>query len=156
MLSLLPNFLVVSEASKFFPCNRNSCLIKICEDRKFMKTGQGDYAIGNFNPPKYIWPHETSKWISWQSYIVLTVYHFQKYQSISVRPSAVADLEGFLGFWPKSPLRFQETSWRFNELKLNFLKVVPCPFFVVEVLVFQVIEVNCVRLGVLLLPAKLN
>ena len=34
-------------------------------------------------------------------------------------------------------------------------KVVPCPFFVVEVLVFQVIEVNCVRLGVLLL-AKLN
>ena len=42
-----------------------------------------------------------------------------------------------------------------DALKLNFLKVVPHPFFVVEVLVFQVIEVNCVRLGVLLL-AKLN
>jgi len=40
-------------------------------------------------------------------------------------------------------------------LKLNFSKVVPRPFFVVEVLVFQVIQVNCVRLGVLLL-AKLN
>ena len=37
------------------------------------------------------------------------------------------------------------------------LKVVPRPFFVVEVpvIVFQVIEVNCVRLGVLLL-AKLS
>ena len=42
-----------------------------------------------------------------------------------------------------------------DALKLNFLKVVPRPFFVVEVPVFQVIEVNCVRLGVLLL-AKLN
>ena len=36
-----------------------------------------------------------------------------------------------------------------------FSKVVPRPFLVVEVLVFQVIQVNCVRLGVLLL-AKLN
>jgi len=42
-----------------------------------------------------------------------------------------------------------------DALKLNFLKVVPRPFFVVELLVLQVIEVNCVRLGVLLL-AKLN
>ena len=40
-------------------------------------------------------------------------------------------------------------------MKLKFLKVVPCPFFVVKVLVFQVTEVNCVRLGMLLL-AKLN
>ena len=42
-----------------------------------------------------------------------------------------------------------------DALKLNFLKIVPRPFFVVEVLVFRVTEVNCVRLGVLLL-AKLN
>ena len=40
-------------------------------------------------------------------------------------------------------------------MKLNFLKVVPRPFFVVKVLVFQVTEVNCVKLGMLLL-AKLN
>ena len=42
-----------------------------------------------------------------------------------------------------------------DALKLKFLKGSASPFFVVEVLVFQVIEVNCVRLGVLLL-AKLN
>ena len=39
---------------------------------------------------------------------------------------------------------------------LKFLeRVVPRPLFIVELLVFQVMEVNCVRLGVLLL-AKLN
>jgi len=57
----------------------------------------------------------------------------------------------------KPPLRFQETFLRFNGrcIEINFSKVVPRPFFVVEVLVFRVIEVNCVRLGVLLL-AKFN
>ena len=40
-------------------------------------------------------------------------------------------------------------------MKLKILKVVPRPFFVVKVLVFQVTEVNCVRLGMLLL-AKLS
>jgi len=39
--------------------------------------------------------------------------------------------------------------------KLKFLKGSATPFFVVEIQVFQVIEVNCVRLGVLLL-VKLN
>jgi len=39
-----------------------------------------------------------------------------------------------------------------DALKFNFSKEVPRPFFVVEVLV---IEVNCVRLGMLLL-AKMN
>ena len=42
-----------------------------------------------------------------------------------------------------------------DALKLKFLKGSATPLFVVEVLVFQVIEGNCVRLGVLLL-AKLN
>ena len=45
-----------------------------------------------------------------------------------------------------------------DALKLKFLEAdegSATPFFVIEVLVFQVIEVNCVRLGVLLL-AKLN
>ena len=42
-----------------------------------------------------------------------------------------------------------------DALKLKFLEGSVMPFFVVKVLVFQVIEVNCVRLGVLLL-AKLN
>ena len=44
-----------------------------------------------------------------------------------------------------------------DALKLKFLEgsATPGPFFVVEVLVFQVIQVNCVRLRVLLL-AKLN
>ena len=42
-----------------------------------------------------------------------------------------------------------------EEVKINFSKVAPCPFFVVKVLVFQVIDVNCVRLAGLLL-AKLN
>ena len=67
---------------------------------------------------------------------------------------SVADLEGFLGFWLKPPLRFQEASWRFA-LKLKFLKGSATPFFVVKILVFQVIDGNCVRLGVLL-QAKLN
>ena len=40
-------------------------------------------------------------------------------------------------------------------MRLKFLEGSATPLFVVEVLVFQVIEVNCVRLGVLLL-AKLN
>ena len=42
-----------------------------------------------------------------------------------------------------------------DALKVKFLEGSATPLFVVEVLVFQVIEVNCVRLGVLLL-AKLN
>ena len=60
----------------------------------------------------------------------------------------MVDLEGFL---VETPFEVSKSSERFNEGS----KVVPRPFFVVEVLVFQVIEVNCVRLGVLLL-AKLN
>ena len=42
-----------------------------------------------------------------------------------------------------------------NAIKLKFLEGRATPLFVVKVLVFQVIEVNCVRLEVLLL-AKLN
>ena len=42
-----------------------------------------------------------------------------------------------------------------DALKLKFLKGSATPLFVVEVLVFQVIEGNCVKLGVLLL-AKLS
>ena len=42
-----------------------------------------------------------------------------------------------------------------DALELKFLKGSATPFFVVKIQVFQVIEVNCMRLGVLLL-VKLN
>ena len=65
----------------------------------------------------------------------------------------MADLEGF---------PFEITDYRKpledlmeDALKLKFLEGSATPLFVVEVLVFQVIEVNCVRLRVLLL-AKLS
>jgi len=66
--------------------------------------------------------------------------------------TAVADLEGASG--SKPPLRSPEDLME-DVLKLKFLEGSATPLFVVEVLVFQVIEGNCVRLGVLLL-AKLN
>jgi len=69
---------------------------------------------------------------------------------------AVADLEGFLWFRRKSPLRFQEAPRNLVEytLKLNISKIVPRPFCSRSMSV-PGIQAQCVRLGVLL-EAKLT
>ena len=64
------------------------------------------------------------------------------------------DLEGFLGFDQNSS-PFIEISENFLNIKLKYLEGSATPLFIVEVLAFQVVEVNCIRLEGLLL-AKLN
>jgi len=67
--------------------------------------------------------------------------------------TAVADLEGFLGFQEKPPLRFQELPEILQEdaMKLKFFEDSAMPLFLTGLWILQAIQARCVKSEQLLL-----